>query len=146
MYCRYHVAKVYRRDNPSIARGRLREFYQCDFDIAGAYDPMIPDAECLKIVQEILSSVDVGPFVIKVNHRMILDGIFEVCGVKADMFRTICSSVDKLDKSPWEEVRKEMVDEKGLDEESADKIGNFVRMSGGVELIEKLLNGKLAES
>jgi len=26
---RYHIAKVYRRDNPSIARGRLREFYQC---------------------------------------------------------------------------------------------------------------------
>ena len=72
---------MYRRDNPSIARGRLREFYQCDFDIAGAYDPMIPDAECVKIVQEILSAVDVGPFVIKLNHRMILDGIFEVCGV-----------------------------------------------------------------
>ena len=90
--------------------------------------------------------MDVGPFVIKVNHRMILDGIFEVCGVKADMFRTICSSVDKLDKSPLEEVRKEMGDEKGLDEESANKIGDFVRMSGGVELIEKLLNGKLAES
>merc|ERR1719309_1608087 len=77
---------------------------------------------------------------------MILDGIFEVCGVKADMFRTICSSVDKLDKSPWEEVRKEMVDEKGLDEESAEKIGEFVRKSGGTELIETLLNGKLAES
>merc|ERR1719381_306083 len=127
---RYHIAKVYRRDNPSIARGRLREFYQCDFDIAGAYDVMIPDAECVKIVQEILSAVDVGPFVIKVNHRMILDGIFEACGVKADMFRTICSAVDKLDKSPWEEVRKEMVDEKGLDEAAADRIGEFVRMSG----------------
>ena len=38
------------------------------------------------------------------DNRMILDGIFEVCGVKADMFRTICSSIDKLDKSPWEEV------------------------------------------
>ena len=24
----------------------------------------------------------------------------------ADMFRTICSAVDKLDKSPWEEVGK----------------------------------------
>merc|ERR1711915_413083 len=143
---RYHVAKVYRRDNPSIARGRLREFYQCDFDIAGAYDPMIPDAECLKIVQEILSSVDVGPFVIKVNHRMILDGIFEVCGVKADMFRTICSAVDKLDKSPWEEVKKEMVVEKGLDEAAADRIGEFVRMSGGEDLIDELLKGKLAES
>lgn len=26
---RYHIAKVYRRDNPSMARGRYREFYQC---------------------------------------------------------------------------------------------------------------------
>lgn len=26
---RYQVAKVYRRDNPAIARGRYREFYQC---------------------------------------------------------------------------------------------------------------------
>lgn len=26
---RFHIAKVYRRDNPSIARGRYREFYQC---------------------------------------------------------------------------------------------------------------------
>merc|ERR1719309_1543552 len=138
---RYHIAKVYRRD-----RGRLREFYQCDFDIAGAYDAMIPDAEILKIVQEILSSINVGKFVIKVNHRMILDGIFEVCGVKADMFRTICSAVDKLDKSPWDEVKKEMVEEKGLDEAAADRIGEFVRMAGGEELIEKLLSRKLAES
>ena len=35
---------------------------------------------------------------------------------------------------------------KGLDEESADKIGEFVRMSGGDELIEELLKSKLAES
>lgn len=26
---RYHIAKVYRRDNPSTTRGRYREFYQC---------------------------------------------------------------------------------------------------------------------
>jgi histidyl-tRNA synthetase len=26
---RYHVAKVYRRDQPSVAKGRMREFYQC---------------------------------------------------------------------------------------------------------------------
>ena len=69
-----------------------------DFDIAGQYDPMVPDAECVKIVSEILSGIDVGKFCIKVNHRQILDGIFEVCGVASDMFRTICSSVDKLDK------------------------------------------------
>lgn len=26
---RYHISKVYRRDNPQIQRGRLREFFQC---------------------------------------------------------------------------------------------------------------------
>lgn len=106
---RYHIAKVYRRDNPAMTRGRYREFYQCvshlqiclftldwldyrpswihlnlpfarklcvtqsicvcvfqDFDIAGQYDAMIPDAECLKIVHEILSELDLGDFRIKV--------------------------------------------------------------------------------
>lgn len=46
---RYHMAKVYRRDNPQMNRGRFREFMQCDFDIAGSYPPMIPDAEVLKV-------------------------------------------------------------------------------------------------
>jgi histidyl-tRNA synthetase len=26
---RYHIAKVYRRDNPAMTKGRYREFYQC---------------------------------------------------------------------------------------------------------------------
>lgn len=136
---RYHIAKVYRRDNPAMTRGRYREFYQCDFDIAGQYDPMIPDAECIKIVHEILSGLKLGSFVIKVNHRLILDGLFEVCGVPQDKFRTICSSVDKLDKTFWEDVRGEMIDDKGLDPVSADRIGEYVQLSGSVELVEKLL-------
>lgn len=95
---RYHIAKVYRRDNPSMTRGRYREFYQCDFDIAGIYDPMLPDAECVKVVSEILDSLEIGDYVIKLNNRQLLDGMFEACGVPVDKFRTICSSVDKLDK------------------------------------------------
>ncbi|XP_065082399.1 histidine--tRNA ligase, cytoplasmic-like isoform X1 [Ochlerotatus camptorhynchus] len=135
---RYHIAKVYRRDNPSMTKGRYREFYQCDFDIAGTYDPMLPDAECVKVVVEILTELEVGEFVIKLNHRKLLDGMFEACGVPVDKFRTICSSVDKLDKTPWEEVRKEMIDEKGLDGEIADRIGEYVRMNGGAELVDTL--------
>lgn len=137
---RYHIAKVYRRDNPAMTRGRYREFYQCDFDIAGSFDPMLPDAECVKVVAEILQSLDIGDFTIKLNHRKLLDGMFEACGVPADKFRTICSAVDKLDKSPWAEVKKEMIDEKGLDESVADKIGEYVRLSGKQDLVEKLLN------
>ncbi|XP_017041987.1 histidine--tRNA ligase, cytoplasmic isoform X3 [Drosophila ficusphila] len=136
---RYHIAKVYRRDNPAMTKGRYREFYQCDFDIAGTYDPMLADAECVKIVSEILDTLDIGDYVIKLNHRQLLDGMFQACGVPADSFRTICSAVDKLDKSPWADVRKEMVEEKGLDEAAADRIGEYVRLSGGAELVEQLL-------
>jgi Histidyl-tRNA synthetase len=69
-----------------------------DFDIAGQYDPMVPDVECVRVVSEILTSLKIGDFVIKVNHRQLLDGLFEACGVPLDKFRTACSSVDKLDK------------------------------------------------
>ncbi|KAF7235471.1 Histidine--tRNA ligase, cytoplasmic, partial [Varanus komodoensis] len=136
---RYHIAKVYRRDNPAMTRGRYREFYQCDFDIAGQYDAMIPDAECLKIVHEILSALQIGDFLIKVNDRRILDGMFAVCGVPDNKFRTICSTVDKLDKMAWEDVKGEMVGEKGLSPEAADRIGGYVRLHGGLNLIEELL-------
>uniref|UniRef100_A0A8C0YLH4 histidine--tRNA ligase n=1 Tax=Cyprinus carpio carpio TaxID=630221 RepID=A0A8C0YLH4_CYPCA len=100
---RYHIAKVYRRDNPAMTRGRYREFYQC------------------------------------VNDRRILDGMFAVCGVPDEKFRTICSTVDKLDKMAWEDVKKEMVNEKGLSEDVADRIGEYVSMQGGQDLAERLL-------
>ncbi|XP_061705807.1 histidine--tRNA ligase, cytoplasmic isoform X2 [Cydia pomonella] len=136
---RYHIAKVYRRDNPAMTKGRYREFYQCDFDIAGQYDPMVPDAECLRVVAEALDALDVGRYVLKVNHRRLLDGMFEACGVPADNFRATCSTVDKLDKLSWEEVRTEMINEKGVTPEAADKIGEYVRLNGGTELAEELL-------
>lgn len=144
---RYHIAKVYRRDNPAMTRGRYREFYQCDFDIAGQYDLMVPDAECLKVVTEILDALDIGKYVLKVNHRRLLDGMFDACGVPDDKFRSTCSTVDKLDKAPWEEVRTEMINEKGVAPDAADRIGEYVRLNGGIELVEKLLQDeKLCKS
>lgn len=140
---RYQIAKVYRRDNPSVTRGRYREFYQCDYDIAGQYDEMIPEAECVFVAVEIMRAVDAGPFKVKVNHRLLLDGLFESCGVPVDKFRTICSSVDKLDKSPWDEVKNEMVNEKGLSPDVADRIGTYVRMNGTAELVEVLTKDEL---
>ena len=136
---RYHIAKVYRRDQPAMTKGRMREFYQCDFDIAGTYDPMLPDAEIIRITCEIFESLGwKGRYTIKINHRKILDGIFQVCGVPTDKLRTISSAVDKLDKSPWEEVRREMTEEKGLEGEVADRIGEYVVLKGSRELLEKL--------
>lgn len=136
---RYHIAKVYRRDQPAMTKGRMREFYQCDFDIAGVHDPMLPDAEILRIACEIFNDLGWnGNFTIKINHRKILDGIFSVCGVPQDKLRTISSAVDKLDKSPWDEVRREMTQDKGLDEDVADRIGKYVVRKGGRDLLNEL--------
>jgi len=127
---RYHLAKVYRRDQPAVAKGRMREFFQCDFDIAGDYDPMIPDAEIIRIIDEVFTELGIGEFTIKVNHRKLLDGVFEVCGVPREKIRAISSAVDKLDKLPWEQVKVEMVEAKGLAPEVADQIHEYVRLTG----------------
>ncbi len=158
---RYQIGKVYRRDQPCTARGRFREFYQCvratdyfrytisweyvieigfsqDYDIAGTYDPMLPDSECIKIMAEILARMDVGDFQIKLNHRQLLDGMFAICGVPVDKIRCVSSSIDKLDKMSWQDVKSELMTEKGLAEEVADRIGEYAKLNGGQELIAKL--------
>merc|ERR1712142_51338 len=129
---RYHIAKVYRRDQPAIDRGRFREFYQCDFDITGTFENMVPDAEILKIMSEIIGDkkLNLGKFTIKVNDRKILDGMLKGCGVSDDKIRSVCSAVDKLDKKSWADVKSEMVSEKGLSEAVADKIGEYVTLNG----------------
>lgn len=136
---RYHIAKVYRRDQPAMTKGRMREFYQCDFDIAGTYDTMVPDSEILTILCEGLTGLGISDFKVKLNHRKILDGIFQACGVKLEDVRKVSSAVDKLDKSPWEVVKKEMVVEKNQPEEVADKIGEFVKYNGSIRQVLQIL-------
>ncbi|OVA07995.1 Aromatic amino acid lyase [Macleaya cordata] len=134
---RYQIAKVYRRDNPS--KGRYREFYQCDFDIAGQYEAMGPDFEVVKVLTELLDKLNIGDYEIKLNHRKLLDGMLEICGVPAEKFRTICSSIDKLDKQSFEQIKKEMVEEKGLTVETADRIGTIVKKRGPpLEILSEL--------
>lgn len=136
---RYHIAKVYRRDQPAMTKGRMREFYQCDFDVAGNFDTMVPDSEILSLLCEGLTNLGVKDFKVKLNHRKILDGIFQACGVKDEDVRKISSAVDKLDKSPWEAVKKEMVVEKGQSEEVADRIGDFVKLNGSIRDVLQIL-------
>ncbi|XP_030474691.2 histidine--tRNA ligase, cytoplasmic-like [Syzygium oleosum] len=134
---RYQIATVYRRDKPS--KGRYREFYQCDFDIAGQNVRMGPDFEVIKILTELLDKLNIGDYEIKLNRRKLLDGMLEICGVPSEKFRTICSSIDKLDKQSFEHIRKEMVEKKGLTAEMVDRIGNFVKERGHpLELLSKL--------
>lgn len=142
---RFHIGKVYRRDQPDISKGRFREFYQCDFDIAGPSDAMLPDAECLTIMHEVMTAVDVGSFEIKLGHRVMLEGIIALAGAPEKKFKTICSAIDKLDKEPWENVAQELKD-KGLEPDMIEKIGKFVLHKGKIDdVLAELREKKLFE-
>lgn len=135
---RYHIGKVYRRDQPNIKSGRYREFYQCDFDIAMASDPMVADAEVLKVFSSILKQFELN-FLIKVNDRRLLDlAIITRAGCDKSLYNTVCSSIDKLDKETWETVKEELV-QKSLNAEQISMIQEFIEIKGTFdEVIEKL--------
>ncbi|KAL7610870.1 hypothetical protein Lser_V15G11920 [Lactuca serriola] len=76
---RYQIAKVYRRDNPSKARHR--EFYQCDFDIAG--DEIIAaDFEVVRILVELLDELNIGDYEKYYRLYLLMGGSRKIRGVQ----------------------------------------------------------------
>lgn len=135
---KYQVGKVYRRDNPSIAQGRYREFIQFDADFVGNYDSMVPDAEIISIVGEVLDELGINNYIIKINHRQLLVDILTLCGVEDKLLKTVCSTIDKMDKLSWEDISKEL-QEKKLDINTISKIKDYMTVCGQSELLDKLL-------
>jgi len=101
---RYQIQRVWRADKPQ--RGRYREFYQCDVDVAGTAS-MLADAEIIAIVVECLRDLGFAEFTTRIGHRKILDGIVEAAGGQGHL-SDICIAVDKLEKIGAEGVRAEM--------------------------------------
>ena len=81
---RYQIQPVWRADRP--ARGRFREFYQCDIDAIGSTSPVV-EAELLAAVSEVLSRLGFDDFVIRLNHRAALTALLDVAGVPAGLSR-----------------------------------------------------------
>ncbi|KAF9764472.1 putative histidine--tRNA ligase, cytoplasmic [Nosema granulosis] len=140
---RYQIGKVFRRDQPSITKGRLREFIQADFDIAGDGLPMVVDAEILSCVHRLLEMYNIGPFVIKISDRRILMAILKVAGVQENDFGTICSTIDKIDKLSKEDLNKEFTS-KGLSSKQIEEINRYISYKNE-DILEFLKNDKIIE-
>lgn len=91
---------------------------------------MIADSEILSIANEVMSGLGIPNFEIKVCDRRLLEAVIEVAGANLERFKTICSSIDKLDKQPWEEVADELINEKGIAAEVCDKLAPIVQNRG----------------
>jgi histidyl-tRNA synthetase len=98
-------------------------------------------------MDEIFRALDLGGKVtIKVNNRKLLDAMVEIAGAPKQKFKSICSSIDKLDKEPWDKVKRELIEDKGLTEDMANKLGKFVLYKGRpLDLLNKLKEDKLFE-
>jgi len=78
--------------------------------------------DVVRILEKILDELNIGEHDIKLNDRKLLDGMLQMCGIPRENFGTICSNIDKLDKESFQQLRKEMVADKGLSVEIADRI------------------------
>ena len=92
---RYQIQPVWRADRP--ARGRFREFYQCDVDTIGSKS-MLVEAEQISAVCEILERLGFKDFVVRINHRKILRGILNAVNIEEQKQSDALVALDKFDK------------------------------------------------
>lgn len=121
---RYQIQPVWRADRP--ARGRFREFYQCDVDAIGSSSMMVEAEQCAA-VSEILERLRFDDFVILLNHREILRGMLQVSGITEEKQTDALVALDKFDKIGEKGVLKELIErEVGSEEKVKNLLTQFI--------------------
>lgn len=140
-YKRYQMQPVWRADRP--AKGRYREFYQCDVDVVGSQS-MLSDAELLYIVDEVFAALNMPKATIKLNNRKLLFGIAETMGF-ADRFIPFTVAIDKLDKVGVDGVRKEL-QQRGFSDNEAQSVLELISLDGDNTALMQTLRERLKDN
>lgn len=118
---RYQIQPVWRADRP--ARGRFREFYQCDVDVIGSRS-MVVETELIAAAAEALEKLGFNDFVVRLNHREALTGLLGCAGVPLEHHEATLVALDKLDKIGREGVAKELTG-RGISEAAGKRLLDF---------------------
>jgi histidyl-tRNA synthetase len=118
---RYQIQPVWRADRP--ARGRFREFYQCDVDVLGSRS-MVVEAEICAAASNVLSKLGFQDFSVRLNHRQALTGVLQAGGIALDKHDSALIALDKLDKIGVDGVSKEFA-ARGIENEAGEKLLQF---------------------
>ncbi len=133
---RYHIAPVWRAEKP--ARGRFREFMQCDVDIVGV-EAMAADAEVIATGMEALRAV-LGShdsheanaargkpgFTVRLSNRKLLNGLCAVIGAPDEKAVALFRTLDKLDKQGRDVITGLLRAEVGLDDRAIAKTFEYL--------------------
>jgi len=123
---RYAMGPVWRGEN--TAAGRYREFVQCDFDTIGTTSNAA-DAEVVLVVNALFEALELGDFTIRVNNRLVLNGLLESLGV-LDQSVPLLRALDKLLKMGRDKVIEEMQREAGVTAEQAAQVLTLAEAEG----------------
>jgi len=99
---RYQIQPVWRADRP--ARGRFREFYQCDVDVLGSKS-MVVEAELITAASDALVALGFNDFTIRLNHRQLMDANMTEAMIAPENRAHVLGVLDKRDKIGEEGVR-----------------------------------------
>ncbi len=135
VFKRYQIQPVWRADRP--ARGRFREFYQCDIDSIGSTSPAV-EAEQLAAASEILSKLGFEDFVIRLNHRKFIAAWLNRIPVAEDRHGDVLVTIDKVDKIGQEGVAKELA-AKGYTDAQIAGISGWIGAQHPPEWLSSLL-------
>ncbi len=102
---RYQIGPVWRADKP--AKGRYREFYQCDIDIIGTTS-LLADVEVASVISLLFTALGFNDFVLKINSRRLINTLLTSLDIPAEKQTAIIRIIDKLDKIGLEGVEKEL--------------------------------------
>ena len=106
IFKRYQIQPVWRADRP--ARGRFREFYQCDIDAIGSTSLLV-EVELLAAASDALERLGFSNFSIRLNHRRLLGQMLSLSGLPEDSHAAALVIIDKLDKVGRENVIAELM-------------------------------------
>jgi len=132
LFKRYQIQPVWRADRP--ARGRFREFYQCDVDALGSTSPVI-EAELCVAVSDVLTALKFDDFEVRLNHRQVLAAWLTRLLVPDDRHGAFLIALDKLDKVGVEGVVEEL-GQRGFDKKTQIAFRNTIGAVDKAEFLE----------
>jgi histidyl-tRNA synthetase len=136
---RYQIQPVWRADRP--ARGRFREFYQCDVDAIGSRSVVV-EAELCGAASDVLMALGFNNFTIRLNHRQVLTGVLDAAGVASEKHGDALVALDKLDKIGREGVAKELMG-RGIAAEAGEKLLSFFESLAALEHAAELTDDEI---
>jgi histidyl-tRNA synthetase len=128
IFKRFQIQPVWRADRP--AKGRFREFYQCDVDVTGTTS-LLAEVEVISATCDVLIELGFHNFSIALNHRVILRSMIEAAGIDAALEGTALIAIDKLDKIGADGVRDELT-QRGI---AAHAAAQLLAMTAGADAL-----------